>query len=78
MANAPEDIISDGEKNTTSVSASIQSDSQSKEITFARGGNEHFYAPNEKYEGFHRYDPNFQWSEQEEKQLIRRVRFTVS
>lgn len=41
--------------------------------TFAEGANEQFYRPIEKYEGAHRYDPSFQWSETEEKQLIRKV-----
>lgn len=73
MANI-QDEISDGEKNKTQVTTSSQAPSD-KDVTFARGA-EHFYAPNEKYEGAHRYDPHFQWSEQEEKHLIRRVSFT--
>ncbi|KAI0176897.1 major facilitator superfamily domain-containing protein [Pestalotiopsis sp. NC0098] len=74
MANL-QDEISDGEKNKTQVTTSSQAPSD-KDVTFARGA-EHFYAPNEKYEGAHRYDPRFQWSEQEEKHLIRRLDWKI-
>lgn len=40
---------------------------------FATGGNIDSYKPIEKYEGAHRYDPTFHWTEGEEKKLIRRV-----
>lgn len=40
---------------------------------FAVGGNIDSYKPIEKYEGAHRYDPLFQWTEAEEKRLVRRV-----
>lgn len=40
---------------------------------FATGGNIDAYKPIEKYEGAHRYDPLFEWTEKEEKKLIRRV-----
>lgn len=41
---------------------------------FAQGGNIDSYKPIDKYEGAHRYDPEFQWTEKEEQKLIRRVR----
>lgn len=43
---------------------------------FATGANADLYKPIEKYEGAHRYDPKFEWSEKEEKKLVRRVRAT--
>lgn len=36
-----------------------------------------FYKPTEKYEGAHRYDPYFQWTEKEENSLRRKVVITL-
>lgn len=33
-----------------------------------------FYRPIESYEGIHRWDPHFKWTEQEEKRIVRKVR----
>lgn len=32
-----------------------------------------YYKPIPTYEGIHRWDPEFEWSEQEEKRIIRKV-----
>jgi hypothetical protein len=40
---------------------------------YAVGGTLASYEPIEKYEGKHRYDPQFEWTEKEEKKLVRRV-----
>ena len=40
---------------------------------YAAGGSLASYEPIAKYEGKHRYDPKFEWTEGEEKRLIRRV-----
>lgn len=31
------------------------------------------YRPIDSYEGLHRYDPSFRWTEDEEKKLVRKV-----
>ncbi|KAE8145693.1 major facilitator superfamily domain-containing protein [Aspergillus avenaceus] len=36
-----------------------------------------FYKPISTYEGFHRWDPEFEWGEQEEKKLIRKIDLRV-
>jgi hypothetical protein len=41
---------------------------------YAVGGALASYEPIERYEGKHRYDPKYEWTEGEEKRLIRRVR----
>ena len=41
--------------------------------TFETINDNSFYTPIERYEGKHRYDPNFQWEPKEEKKLIRKV-----
>jgi hypothetical protein len=39
----------------------------------AAGGSVELYAPIPEYEGRHRYDPTAEWTEKEEKVLVRRV-----
>lgn len=39
----------------------------------AGGGSVELYAPIAEYEGKHRYDPTAEWTEKEEKVLVRRV-----
>lgn len=34
------------------------------------------YRPIASYEGAHRWDPNYEWTEQEEKRLVRKVIYT--
>jgi hypothetical protein len=34
-----------------------------------------FYQPCDEYEGKHRFDPTAQWTEAEEKKLVRKVRY---
>ena len=42
--------------------------------TFISSGvDEEFYKPIEKYEGYHRYDPYFEWEPKEEKKVVRKV-----
>ncbi|KAI1849709.1 hypothetical protein JX266_004658 [Neoarthrinium moseri] len=69
----PLDDLSSDEKNGIS-SQSVRADNTG---TFADGGHNKFYAPIGKYEGAHRYDPNVQWSDLEEKQLIRKLDFKI-
>lgn len=32
-----------------------------------------YYKPIESYEGYHRWDPEFEWTEEEEKAVVRKV-----
>lgn len=45
---------------------------------FQTNGLEDYYKPIEKYEGAHRYDPQFQWTEAEENAVLRKVRLCTS
>lgn len=61
------------------VTDSIGSDSEDSHryVTgdaFAQGGQVQYYEPIAEYEGRHRYDPTAQWTEAEERKLIRKVR----
>lgn len=42
--------------------------------TFVAGASVEFYEPIAEYEGRHRYDPTAEWTEKEEKRLVRKVR----
>lgn len=48
------------------------------EGTFEAREGHHFYRPIDSYEGLHRWDPNFQWTEQEEKKIVRKVSYLSS
>lgn len=41
--------------------------------TFERFGKALHHQPVERYEGSHRYDPQFEWEPKEEKKLVRKV-----
>lgn len=41
--------------------------------TFAPAADVRFYKPIDTYEGIHRWDPDFEWDEKEEKRLVRKV-----
>lgn len=42
-------------------------------VTFDTAGLEDHYKPIEKYEGIHRYDPDFEWEPEEERRVVRKV-----
>ncbi|KAH8906744.1 MFS general substrate transporter [Coniochaeta sp. PMI_546] len=44
---------------------------------FAQGGQMRYYEPIAEYEGRHRYDPAAQWTEAEEKKLVRRLDYKI-
>ena len=33
----------------------------------------HLYRPIDGYEGLHRWDPNFEWTDEEEKKIVRKA-----
>ena len=41
--------------------------------TFDTVDDKTFYAPIDRYEGRHRYDPHLEWEAKEEKRLVRKV-----
>lgn len=46
-------------------------------VTFSTVDDVRFYKPIESYEGFHRWDPYFEWEDKEEKKLVRKVRMST-
>lgn len=45
--------------------------------TFDIADDARHYKPISTYEGLHRWDPEFEWEPQEEKKLVRRVKFNT-
>jgi hypothetical protein len=41
--------------------------------TFLTAGLKDAYVPIDKYEGRHRWDPDFQWTVEEERKIVRKV-----
>ena len=64
------DSLSDNERDE------IYYQKQAKGETFLDGGNARYYKPIDTYEGRHRWDPNAEWTPEEEKRIIRKVRLT--
>jgi hypothetical protein len=46
--------------------------------TFVSGASTELYQPIQSYEGRHRYDPSAEWTDKEEKRLVRRVSPKIS
>ncbi|THZ77675.1 retrograde regulation protein 2 [Aureobasidium pullulans] len=46
---------------------------KTRESAFDTDSFEHHYKPIEEYEGYHRWDPSFQWEAKEEKKLVRKI-----
>ncbi|KAL3432155.1 major facilitator superfamily domain-containing protein [Aspergillus tetrazonus] len=44
-----------------------------KKGTFNATENPHFYKPIDTYEGLHRWDPDFEWTEEEERRIVRKI-----
>jgi hypothetical protein len=44
-----------------------------RQITVPSGSLQHLSEPVDNYDGRHRYDPDFQWAQGEEKKVIRKV-----
>ena len=44
------------------------------EAAFDQSEDPRFYKPIPEYEGIHRWDPDFDWTEEEEKRLVRKVK----
>ncbi|ROV97086.1 hypothetical protein VMCG_07453 [Cytospora schulzeri] len=50
---------------------------QSEGGVWASGGNIESYKPIAEYEGAHRWDPSFEWTEKEETKLVRRLDYKI-
>lgn len=76
--------ISTDEKPTPEATYSDDSDRDLQESrstrdkgTFDASVGHHLYRPIDSYEGIHRWDPEFEWTENEEKRIVRKVRSLI-
>ncbi|KAJ5765886.1 hypothetical protein N7520_005445 [Penicillium odoratum] len=71
--------VSVGQKDSPGVSVSDNSDQESQQVqvydnaTFQVQGGHEFYRPIDSYEGIHRWDPEFEWTEEEERKIVRKI-----
>lgn len=49
-----------------------------QDSAFAGTEDPRYYRPIDAYEGLHRWDPYFDWTEQEEKRIVRKVSYHYS
>ena len=59
-----------------SISSSIEAQRgtiQAVDCAFDTTENPNYYKPIESYEGYHRWDPAFEWTEEEEKAVVKKV-----
>jgi hypothetical protein len=64
--------VSSTESSSSSIDGPV---AYSKQIdsTFDTTEDPRFYKPIPEYEGIHRWDPDFEWTEAEEKAVVRKV-----
>jgi hypothetical protein len=73
MAEKPSPTVSES-VSQESISETFPSKQRYKEgDAYVGGGAVELYEPIAEYEGRHRYDPSAEWTESEEKKLVRRV-----
>lgn len=46
-------------------------------VTFSAAEDVRFYKPIESCEGYHRWDPDFEWDPKEEKKLVRKLDYRI-
>ncbi|KAF2190867.1 MFS general substrate transporter [Zopfia rhizophila CBS 207.26] len=80
MAETPLGIHPDVAKSDSDVSETNKTNKprhgrpgEREGVTFAGGGLESHYKPIAKYEGRHRYDPDFEWEPEEERMVVRKI-----
>ena len=59
------------------VSKEVRKPEYNDRDAFIGGGSLEAYEPIPEYEGRHRYDPKAQWTEEEEKKLVRKLDYRI-
>lgn len=55
----------------------IRAAKQARGEAFALGGDTRYYEPIDEYEGKHRWDPQAEWTPEEEKRIVRRLDWKI-
>ncbi|EAW21750.1 putative transporter [Aspergillus fischeri NRRL 181] len=66
-----------GEASTSSLSSDEPRRYRDADAAFDTSEDPRYYKPIPTYEGIHRWDPDFEWTEEEEKRLIRKIDLRV-
>ncbi|KAH6695358.1 major facilitator superfamily domain-containing protein [Plectosphaerella plurivora] len=81
-ASPPESLLQGSQKRVESDSDSPR-DIEARvvkakgDIVFAGGASDRLYEPIPEYEGRHRYDPTAEWTEEEEKKLVKKLDWRI-
>jgi hypothetical protein len=68
-------VVPDVPKSDYSSANASETELQPKGAAFSGAGlKAKFYKPIDRYEGKHRYDPDFVWEPEEERKVVRKVR----
>lgn len=66
--------VSSAESSSSSTYDGPRAQAKYTDCTFDTTEDPHFYKPIPEYEGAHRWDPDFEWTEEEEKAVVKKVR----
>lgn len=66
-----------GSDSGSATGSSIGGEIQVRGDVYAEGGQTRFYEPIPEFEGRHRWDPHAEWTDQEEKRLVRRIDYKI-
>lgn len=69
--------ISSDYPSSDDVSKAVKKSEYNNRDAFIGGGTLESYEPIAEYEGRHRYDPKAQWTEEEEKKLVRKLDYRI-
>ena len=68
-------VGSDLPPSESSEKVQLRKKREREEAAFDISEDPRYYKPIPTYEGIHRWDPDFEWTEEEEKKIVRKVRF---
>jgi hypothetical protein len=72
-AAQPEAVVASSSEKNSSDFDSIRNLKQREGEAYASGGDTRYYEPIDSYEGKHRWDPKADWTDKEEKHVIRKL-----
>lgn len=73
----PDSKIATEYPSSDDVSREVKKSEYNDRDAFVGGGSLEAYEPIPEYEGRHRYDPKAQWTEEEEKRLVRKLDYRI-
>ena len=72
-ATQPDALVPSSSQKNSSDFDSIRNLKQHEGEAYASGGDTRYYEPIDTYEGKHRWDPKADWTDKEEKHVIRKL-----